>query len=663
MSEQEQTPTFSFDHLHSLEFLEANGLGGYASSTFSGGHSRKYHGLLVASLKPPVQRMVMVSKIDETLLAGEHVLQLGSNQFPSTLYPQGFRFITEIRHDPFPRIVYKTPVATIAKTIVAVHDENTTLVLYDVVDCDGKFTIQLQPFYSCRDIHHTTHKNDHIGHPYIFDNGVFRTMNYQGCPEFFIQVPKSRFIENQTWYQRFEYKLEQERGLEYKEDLFSHGSFEVLLKKGSKLGVIISLENPEGRDAYRLCRAEKKRRDDIVKEFTDNKVLTRLMLAADQFIVKRENLKTIIAGYPWFTDWGRDTMIAIPGLCLTTGRTKEARGILQKFSEHMHQGLLPNRFPDSGEQPEYNTIDATLWFFVAVYKYYLRTNDKAFVKSLMPVLRDSIDWHYRGTHFNIHVDSSDELLVGGQKGVQLTWMDAKVGGWVVTPRAGKPVEINALWYNALRIMEFFMKEMNVEGDQEFYNLKANLVLKNFNRLFWNPELNCLFDHIDGTYKNADIRPNQVYALSLPFPLVDKRQGYEVLKIVKAELLTPRGLRSLSPRHSEYRGVYDGDVLQRDGAYHQGTVWSHLLGPYIDALFYVFGGDAKTEALTIIQNMSVHLDEGGIGSISEIFDGNSPHLPRGCFAQAWSVAELLRVAVDHEVLSARPQSLARPVSIL
>jgi predicted glycogen debranching enzyme len=329
----------------------------------------------------------------------------------------------------------------------------------------------------------------------------------------------------------------------------------------------------------------------------------------------------------------------------------------------MHQGLLPNRFPDSGEQPEYNTIDATLWFFVAVYKYYLRTNDKAFVKSLMPVLRDSIDWHYRGTHFNIHVDSSDELLVGGQKGVQLTWMDAKVGGWVVTPRAGKPVEINALWYNALRIMEFFMKEMNVEGDQEFYNLKANLVLKNFNRLFWNPELNCLFDHIDGTYKNADIRPNQVYALSLPFPLVDKRQGYEVLKIVKAELLTPRGLRSLSPRHSEYRGVYDGDVLQRDGAYHQGTVWSHLLGPYIDALFYVFGGDAKTEALTIIQNMSVHLDEGGIGSISEIFDGNSPHLPRGCFAQAWSVAELLRVAVDHEVLSARPQSLARPVSIL
>jgi predicted glycogen debranching enzyme len=278
-------------------------------------------------------------------------------------------------------------------------------------------------------------------------------------------------------------------------------------------------------------------------------------------------------------------------------------------------------------------------------------------------LRDIIEWHYKGTLYNIHVDTSDELLVGGHHHVQLTWMDAKVGDWVVTPRMGKPVEINALWYNALRIMEFLMKELQFEGDADFYRIKANLVLKSFNQQFWNSSAKCLHDYIDGTYKNEDIRPNQIYALSLPFPLVDKKNGKEILNKIRSELLTPRGLRSLSANHPDYKGHYSGGIVARDGAYHQGTVWSHLIGAYIDALFYVHGESARTEAVEVVDAMAKHLDEAGLGSISEIFDANAPHHARGCYAQAWSVAELLRAAIEHELLSVKKESVAQPASIL
>jgi predicted glycogen debranching enzyme len=403
-------------------------------------------------------------------------------------------------------------------------------------------------------------------------------------------------------------------------------------------------------------------RNDI-KPFTDDAILKQLALAADQFVVQRGDLNTIIAGYPWFSDWGRDTMIALPGLCLVTSRFKEAKKILQKFSEHVKGGLIPNRFPDSGEAPEYNTMDGTLWFFHAVYQYYTYTLDKALIKSMLPILREIIEWHYKGTLYNIHVDSSDELLVGGHHHVQLTWMDAKVGDWVVTPRMGKPVEVNALWYNALRIMEFFMKDLHFEGDAEFYRIKANMVLKSFNQQFWNPSANCLHDYIDGTYKNEDVRPNQIYALSLPFPLVDKKNGKEILNKVRSELLTPRGLRSLSPDHPDYKAKYLGAILERDGAYHQGTVWSHLTGAYINALFYVHGEDAHREAGEVVNAMANHLSEAGLGSISEIFDADAPHRARGCYAQAWSVAELLRAAIEHQLLSVKKESVSQPASIL
>lgn len=342
-------------------------------------------------------------------------------------------------------------------------------------------------------------------------------------------------------------------------------------------------------------------------------------------------------------------MIALPGLCLVTGRLKDAKRILLKFSEYASDGMIPNRFPDSGEIPEYNTIDATLWFINAVYKYYQYSSDKLFVRNMLPVLRDMIDWHYRGSRYNIKVDPTDGLLAGGAEGVQLTWMDAKVNHWVVTPRRGKPVEVNALWYNSLRIMEFLMNELNYHGDAEFFQMKADQVRSSFNQLFWNERDKCLFDYIEGDFFCADIRPNQVYALGLPFKVLNEDKFGSVIRVVRKQLLTPRGLRSLSPLHSAYKGSYQGDMLYRDGAYHQGTVWSHLAGIYIDALFATFSQDARDEALLILKGFFRHLDEAGLGTVSEIFDGNPPHRPGGCIAQAWSVGELLRVAAEYQLV--------------
>ena len=460
MITSDENLVLDFQTLHGLEWLESNGLGGYAAGTFSGAHSRKYHGLLVASLKPPVQRVVVVSKLEETIVIENDHFHLGCSQFPGTLYPFGVQYITSYSREPFPQWTFYVKGVSIRKTIAAVHGENTTVVLYEVLEAPDKFTMQLQPFYASRDIHHLARSNDYIGQHFLFNRGVFQTMNYQGCPEFFINVPKSQFIEGRVWYHNFEYHQEYLRGMDFQEDLFSHGSFVVNLRKGSRLGIIVSLENRVGRDPWRIIKEERRRRETVAKPFHQNHGLAALALAADQFVVKRDDGKSILAGYPWFTDWGRDTMIALPGLCLVTGRYKEAKKITQKFAEHVSDGMIPNRFPDSGQQPEYNTIDASLWFFNAIYQYYRYSKDKVFIKAILPLLRDMIDWHYRGTRYGIHVDKHDELLMGGDPSTQLTWMDAKIGDWVVTPRWGKPVEVNALWYNALCIAAFLLDELN-----------------------------------------------------------------------------------------------------------------------------------------------------------------------------------------------------------
>lgn len=667
MDTSDNSDPLDFKQLNSREYVEANGLGGFSSGTFSGAHSRKYHGLLVASLNPPVQRTVVVSKMDETVFINNEYFHLGCNQFPGTLYPFGVQYLTAFDRKLFPEWTYEVKGIRIKKTIAAIYGENTTVVLYEVLEAPDKFQFELQPFYNSRDFHSIAKANEHIGHPYIFEKGTFRTMNYQGCPEFFINVPKSQFIEHHAWYNHFEYLQEYERGMEFKEDLFTHGKFSVTLRKGIRLGVIVSLADPTGRDVIKLFRAEKARREALVKPFTYHDALGQLALAADQFIVKRGDLNTIIAGYPWFSDWGRDTMISLPGLCLVTGRIKDAKRILQKFSEYISEGMIPNRFPDNGEKPEYNTIDAVLWFFHALYKYYQYTSDKLFIKSLLPQLRDIIEWHYKGTRYTIQVDPKDDLLSGGQTGVQLTWMDAKVGDWVVTPRTGKPVEINALWYNALSSMDYFLRELNYHADAELYHKRALKVHESFNKVFWNEELNCLFDRIEGEQGIGEIRPNQIYALSLPFPVLAKDRAIQVIEVMRLELLTPRGLRSLSPGHPDYKGKYEGNVVQRDASYHQGAVWAYLTGAYVDALYYAYGDEAKEESTYLLNAIFEHLSEAGLGTLSEIFDGDEPHTPRGCFSQAWSVAEVLRVSVERKLFkptikSEKPIIKTEPVLI-
>jgi predicted glycogen debranching enzyme len=643
-----------FDKAKSLEWIETNGLGGYASGTVSGAHSRRYHGLLVAALQPPVGRTVLLSKLEATIVLkndGSRVdrYDLGCNQYPGAIYPKGYIHLTNFERDIFPAFIYKAGEVVLKKTVACIHGENTTIILYEVLEAPGSFTLELLPLSSSRDFHSLCHANDVIGTHYLFDDGCFRTVNYPEGTELFISVPGSEFIEQQGWYRNFEYSVEQYRGLDFHEDLYSHGRFSVTLKKGQSLGVIISTEDPSRRNALKLLAAEKKRREKVIKDFSWDNHVKRLVLAADQFIVKRGDLNTIIAGYHWFADWGRDTMIALPGLCLTVGRAKEAKQILKQFAESVSEGMLPNRFPDYGEALEYNTIDATLWFFHAIHEYYKSTEDKTFLKSIFSVLQEIITWHYKGTRYNIKVDPDDELLGGGSEGVQLTWMDAKVGNWVVTPRRGKPVEINALWYNALCCMEVFAETLGQSEEAAQYKTKASRVLKSFNEKFWNEKQKCLYDYVDGNIKNENIRPNQVYALSLSFPLLSGDRAKKVLQTITDNLLTSRGLRSLAGFHNEYRPAYGGDIWMRDGCYHQGTVWSFLLGPYVDALFYVKGEKAKTEALRLVNRFLDHLDEAGVGTVSEIFDADPPHTSRGCIAQAWGVGEVLRVILKYNLL--------------
>ena len=641
-----------------LEWIETNGLGGYASGTVSGANSRRYHGLLISATEPPVGRMNVLSKLDEAVIVADERYDLGTNQYPGVVHPQGYKFLNAFERDLFPQFYFDVNGIEIKKTIAAIHGEPTTVILYEVVEAPMPFEFELLPLYASKDFHHLSYANDFIGQQYIFEDGVFRTLNYRGCPELFIMVPQSEFTESKGWYYNFEYPVEQHRGLDYQEDLYTHGTFSLELKKGDRLGIIVSTDDPKGKDAFQLFERETERRLALVEKFPLNESLRSLVLAADQFIVKRGDHNTIIAGYHWFGDWGRDTMIALPGLCLVTGRQDDAKEILLQFSEYVTDGMIPNRFPDHGEIPEYNTIDATLWFFNAIYYYYKHTGDKVFVRQMLPVLKDVIDCHYKGTRYNIKVDPGDELLSGGSDGVQLTWMDAKVGDWVVTPRQGKAVEINALWYNALCTLGVLLVEVDSAGEAETYGAKARKVRECFNLKFWNKAKNSLYDFIDGDNKNDELRPNQVYALSLPFPLLEKDRAKKVFDTITKFLLTPKGLRSLAAQSKDYKPSYGGNVWSRDGAYHNGTVWSYLIGPYLDALFYVKGEKGKEQAANILQKFLEQLNEAGVGTISEIFDAEFPFKARGCIAQAWGVGEALRVGIEYDLF----ESLEKEESI-
>jgi predicted glycogen debranching enzyme len=652
------------------EWLETNGVGGYASSTIIGLNTRRYHGLLVAATKPPLGRLVMLSKLEETLIVDGRRYELSVNQYPGVFHPVGYEHQTEFRLDPFPVFTYEVEGFRLEKSVFMPQGENTTVVQYALSEMSNAKTrpslsvsLELRPLIAFRDYHSLTHENNELNIHVETQENRATIKPYKDLPPLHFAHDADEVDGSQAhWYRNFEYEKERERGLDFHEDLFSPFVMRFDLRQRDGANFIAS---PEARDVNQASvyrRSEIERREMIVSTSTQDSEFIRLLnLAADQYIVARGERKTVIAGYQWFGDWGRDTMIALPGLTLTTGRFRVARSILSEFARHVDRGMLPNRFPDAGEQPEYNTVDATLWYFEAVRAFLSHTNDDEFIRSkLYAVLTDIINWHVRGTRYNIRVDE-DGLLVSGHEGVQLTWMDAKVGDWVVTPRTGKAVEIEALWYNALRIMEELAQRFGDNERREQYALMAERARESFNKLFWYEQASCLYDVVDGDQRDASIRPNQIFAASLPHSLLTPERAKSVVEVVRRDLLTPYGLRSLAPHDAQYRGRYEGDARSRDGAYHQGTVWAWLMGPFINAFLKTSDDieEARATASDWLAPFALHLKTAGLHHISEIFDADAPHTPRGCIAQAWSVAELLRVAVE---LQRRDDSSERSESL-
>src|SRR3984885_1588952 len=640
------------------EWLETNGLGGFASSTIVGLNTRRYHGLLVAATKPPVGRLVLLSKLEETLLIDGRRFNLSVNRYPGVIHPQGFHHLNQFRLDPFPVFTYEIEGIEITKSVFMIHGENSTVIHYELrknnrSEVPKNLRLEIHPLIAVRDYHGTSHENGAIDPAVQERSGLASVTPYQGLSSLHLAHNAIELQDTGNWYRNFEYDAERERGLDYSEDLFSPFVLCFDLRLRRQASIIASTEERDVAQGveYRWAETSRRREARAASPIEDS-FAQSLAAASDQYLVSRGNEKTVIAGYPWFGDWGRDTMIALPGLTLPTGKYEVARSILRTFAKHVDQGMLPNRFPDAGETPEYNTVDAALWFFEAARAYLSYTGDLEFVRDeLYTVFADVISWHVRGTRYGIKVDDSG-LLASGEPGIQLTWMDAKVGDWVVTPRYGKPVEIQALWYNALCIMEDLARRD--EPAQRRYRLMAAVAHWSFNRLFWNEDLGCLYDVVNGSLPDPSIRPNQIFAASLSHIILPWDRARKVVEKVQQHLLTPVGLRTLAPSDPQYRGRYAGPPRERDGAYHQGTVWPWLLGPFITAYLKVNGRteEARRQAQTWLSCLQFHVAEAGLGHISEIFEGDAPHRPCGCIAQAWSVAEILRVYIE-DVRDLRP----------
>jgi len=657
----------NLDIAETREWLVTNGIGGYASGTVAGLLTRRYHGLLIAALKPPLGRTLMLAKLDETILYGDRFYPLNTNRWGDGIVsPEGYLCVEQFSLEgtvPVWRFAYID--ALLEKRVWMQQGTNTTYIQYASVRATAPLQLGLKAMVNYRDYHSITQANSWQMAVESIDRGICITA-YPGATPLYLLGDGTTATIAHNWYYGFDLAVERYRGLSDREDHLHAATFQVTLNPGESFTFVASTEsqpNLDGTAALKLRHAQEQKllgqwkASRPIKAKEPPQWVHQLVLAADQFIVVREACaerirpladepqgKTIIAGYPWFSDWGRDTAIALPGLTLCTGRSEIARYILRTFAKYVDRGTIPNRFPDLGAAPDYNTADATLWYFEAVRAYYNATEDEALIQELFPVLADIIDWHCRGTRYNIHLDAADGLLYAGEEGWQLTWMDAKVGDWVVTPRIGKPIEINALWYNAVRSMANFARRLG-KPHQE-YEAIANRTLARFSR-FWNQELGYCYDVLDSP--NGDdpsLRPNQIFAVSLPLvgaqgvaPLLNPTQQKGVVDACGQMLLTSFGLRSLSPEHPQYQGRYGGDPLQRDGAYHQGTTWGWLIGAFASAHLRVYRN--PVQARQFLEPMANHLCDRGIGSLSEIFDGDAPMTPRGCIAQAWTVAEVLR----------------------
>ncbi len=679
------------------EWLETNGIGGYASSTITGANTRRYHGLLMAATKPPLGRILTLSKLEESLSVGEDQFPLSTNFYPNAIYPEGYKNLVRFDLTPVPTFTYRIHNITIEKSMFMVYGENTTVIRYRIsasgATSAAPLFLKVRVLIAFRDDHWLTHENPALNTRYEPTHHGVCLRPYEGLPPLYLFHNAQSMDKDSFWYKNMEYPKEIERGLEANEDLFSPFALNYDVSGGTDSFVVASLHPHREVDVSALFNGEVKRRaglrlpqpaqnpiagssatlnqsgkkvsgapvscSEVAAEKAvpkgedkgnrNTEALDALLFAAHSFIVKRgSNKKSMIAGYPWFGDWGRDTMISLPGLTLVQGRFDDAREILLTYAQFVDMGMIPNRFPDHGESPEYNTVDASLWYINAVYQYLRFAKDLKTIRTdLYGVMKEIVEWYKKGTRYNIGMDS-DGLIHAGVEGIQLTWMDARVCDWVVTPRIGKAVEINALWYNALKIMAFFAREMGLASELAEYNALSQKVEKSFLDAFWFPDGQYLFDYIHDNVKNAAIRPNQIFAVSLPYSMLPAKMQRSVVGIVEKHLLTPYGLRSLSPHDKDYIGRYYGNQYERDRAYHQGTVWAWLIGPYISAYTRAYAGAEGTCAYIegLFKPFYGHLLDAGVGTVSEIFDGDAPHTPRGCIAQAWSVGEIVRAYFEH-----------------
>jgi predicted glycogen debranching enzyme len=639
------------------EWVIGNGLGGYASSTVIGAGTRTYHGLLVAAPENSPGRLLVLSSVDEEISVNEEIYKLAVHKYPEVISPAGFNYLSEFIRDPFPLWVYQPGDFIVKKKVFMVHNSNTTFVLYEITSRKEEALLRIFPLVSSRDFNLTA-RSAYIS---FFQRAGPAGVSLASSNGFTFSLSSNlQYHPEPVWHYNLEYDTEKQRGLNFQEDNFNPGYFESKLKPGTSRFFIaastgdVSSLTLEQVDKLYIREANRQNLLALDSKLIEPFAL-KLLKATDSFVVKNRSTgeNTVIAGYHWYSDWGRDAMISLPGLFLIPYRFEEARSALNNFARYCRRGLIPNTFPAFGGDPVYNTVDASLWFIHALDRYFAYTQDFLFLSDIWDTAGEIIDNYCNGTDFEIGMDS-DYLI---RQGSQLTWMDAKIGEWAVTPRAGKACEVNALWYNALKTASYLGTLLG--EDISSYETLAAGVASNFEDSFWNPETDCLFDLIyrdeaGDQVKDPAIRPNQIFAVSLPYTMLSPEKEKAIVDRVEKDLLTPFGLKSLSSDHPLYKGQYRGDAMNRDTAYHNGTVWPWLLGAYVKAYLKVHGNsNSSIEYMrALLEGFDAHLEAAGIGTISEVFDGDEPHSPGGTIAQAWSVAEILRAYVE-DVLGIKP----------
>ena len=667
MRENNQTISFANsqveDH-YPLEWMVSNGRGGYASSTFCGMNTRRYHGILVASMNPPVERRVLVSRVEEEIVTEGNPICLGTNQYPGTVYPTGYTHIKSVSRFPLPSVQFEVESYSLKKTLSMVQGSSTTCIAYQNTS-SKVLTLRIRPHFTDRNFHDLFFESD--SHNFHQENFPYYAKVYPryGSDAICMGFEGGTFQEDRSWFKNIEYLQEQSRGLDFQEDTYSTGWVTFKLAPGETRYLVFSLEEAMMlRSPSDLVHAELQRFD-ISETEQKSTWQNDLSQIADQFLVRRESTQehSILAGYHWFGDWGRDTMVSMRGLTLATRKLEVAKSILRTFLKHLNQGLIPSRFPDQGTTPIYQSVDASLWLFVALYEYIQKGGDWEFIEEALPQLAEILDSYIQGTFHNIHLNK-EGLVFAGSPNSQLTWMDSFIWGYSVTPRWGCAVEINALWYNALKIFQYFSEHLqqNFSAYLPFISLQE----ENFRKYFWHP-MGYLYDVvIPGEIRDERIRPNQVFALSLPFKILSKQDAKKILQVVKNHLYTPKGLRSLSPSDSEYKEVYQGNLWDRDTAYHQGTVWSFLLTEYLEAYMWVAGDTPETRkwAESALLPLKSHFyQQNCVGGISEIFDGKNPKLGKGCINHALGVGNLLWFISQHKLFAPIGFEKAQPLAVV